>query len=380
MSRHFVETSQAVAQGAKLCKPAVIPMYPITPQTHIVETLADMINNGELDSEMIHVESEHSAISAALGASATGARVFTATASQGLALMHEILHVVSGMRLPVVMAVANRALSAPINIWNDHQDSISARDTGWIQFYAESAQEAIDSVIQAYKVAENNKVLLPAMVCIDGFSLSHVYEPVDFPQVREVGRFLPKLSMPYTLDTKKPVTMGPVGFPDTFMEFKHQEQEAMDAARGVIKDVNKEFKRKFGRSYGNGLIEEYHINDAEYAIVAMGSVCGTVRSTVDSLREQGEKVGMLKIRAYRPFPGDELLEACRNLKGVGVIDKNISLGHEGAVYTEIRSLLFNRDIVVNDFIAGLGGRDITPGDIASMYKKLRRHHKPEWML
>ncbi|MFO7711473.1 MAG: transketolase C-terminal domain-containing protein [Candidatus Woesearchaeota archaeon] len=357
--KKVMETSMAVAQAVKLCRPATIPMYPITPQTHIVENIAQFINDGELSSDMIHVESEHSAISAALGSSATGVRTFTATASQGLALMHEILHITSGMRLPVVMAVANRALSAPINIWNDHQDSMSARDTGWIQLYVESAQEALDTMIQAFRIAENKKVLLPAMVCIDGFTLSHVYEPVEVPQIREVGRYLPKFSPPYKLDPKKPITMGPVGFPDSFMTFKKQEQDAMTESLNVIRTANKDFKRQFKRGYGNGLIEEYKMSDAEHAIITMGSLCGTTRDAVDELRENGKKVGLLKIRTYRPFPADEIKKATKNLKSIVVIEKNISLGHEGAVYSDLRSTLYDTDIIINGYIAGLGGKDIT---------------------
>ncbi len=282
MVKKVIEASEAVAKGAALCRPTVIPMYPITPQTHIVERLADYINDGILDSEMIHSESEHSAISSTLGAQATGVRTFTATASQGLALMHEILFVVSGMRLPIVMAVANRALSAPINIWNDHQDSVSARDSGWLQLYVESSQEALDTVIMAYKIAENKDILLPIMVCLDGFTLSHVYEPVDIPSQKQVDSFLPTYKPIYSyLDPKKPITQGPIAFPDTFMELKKMQQDAMDLSLPIIEKINKEFKTAFGRNYGDGLIETYKIEDATSAIVGMGSMCGTARVVVD---------------------------------------------------------------------------------------------------
>jgi pyruvate ferredoxin oxidoreductase alpha subunit len=379
MSKQIMETSMAIAHAVKLCKPSVIPMYPITPQTHIVENISEFINNGDLKSEMIHVESEHSAISSAIGVSATGERVFTATASQGLALMHEILHIVSGMRLPIVMAVANRALSAPINIWNDHQDSISARDTGWIQIYAESAQEALDATIQAYKIAENKKVLLPAMVCVDGFTLSHIYEPVLVPQTREVGRYLPKLNLPYTLDPKRPVTMGPVGFPDSFIKFKKQQQDAMIYSKGVIKTAFKDYKKKFGFGEGDGLVEEYYTSDAEIVIAAMGSVCGTIRHTVNELREKGKKVGLLKIRTYRPFPDEEIQKACKNLKNLQVIDKDISLGQQGALYTDIKECLYATDVKVKSFIAGLGGRDITPKDIEAIFEN-KSKKDVEWLI
>ncbi len=381
MAKTVIEASMAVAIGAKLCKPAVIPMYPITPQTHIVERLADFINDGELDSNMIHVESEHSAISAALGASATGVRTFTATASQGLALMHEILHIVSGMRLPVVMAVANRALSAPINIWNDHQDSVSARDTGWVQIYAESAQEALDSVIHAYKIAEDKSILLPVMVCIDGFTLSHVYEPVDVPDQAKVNRFLPGYKPVYAyLDPKKPISQGPVGFPDSFMDFKKDEQDAMINAKNAIKKANSSFQSSFGRTYGNGVIEEYMTKDAEFIIAAMGSVCGTCRVVVDEMRKEGKKVGLLKVRSYRPFPKEDIIKACEKASGIAVIDKNISLGYEGALYSDLRSSIFDQKKIINGFIAGLGGRDITPNNIRYMLLSLKKQKEPEWIM
>jgi len=377
--KKVIETSQAIAEAVKICKPAVIPMYPITPQTHIVERLAEFINDGILDSEMIHVESEHSAISAALGAEATGVRTFTATASQGLALMHEILYVVSGMRMPVVMAVANRALSAPISIWNDHQDSIGARDSGWIQLYAESAQEALDTVIQAYKISENRNVLLPSMVCIDGFTLSHVYEPVDIPSQQHVNEFLPKYNPLYKLDPKKPLTMGPIGFPDSFMYFRKQQQEAMNNVLSLIKGVNIEFKKAFGRSYGNGLIEGYKMNDAKYALVTMGSVSGTARVVVDELRKKGKKVGLIKIKTFRPFPERDIINVTKNLKGVAVIDKNISPGYHGALYSEIRNSLYNSRIKITSFIAGLGGRDITKNHLINALQNIEKTSKVEWM-
>ncbi len=380
--KKVIEASTAVALGVKLCNPAVIPMYPITPQTHIVERLADYINDGLLKSEMIHVESEHSAISAALGSEATGVRTFTATASQGLALMHEILFVVAGMRLPVVMAVANRALSAPINIWNDQQDSISERDTGWIQLYVESAQEALDTIIQAYKIAENRKVLLPVMVCLDGFTLSHVYEPVDIPEKKDVDKFLPKYNPLFKLNPEKPVTMGPIGFPNTYMEFRKATHEAMLNAIDIIKNANNDFKKSFNRSYGNGLIETYKINDAEYAVATMGTACSTTRIVVDELRKQGKKVGLIKIKSFRPFPKQEIISCCQNIKGIAVIDRNISLGNEGALLTEFKSAFYNQNKkpIINGFIAGLGGRDITPDHIKTAFKKVENSNDIEWLL
>lgn len=356
--RKVVEASMAVATAVKLCSPAVIPSYPITPQTHIVEHLADFISNGELNSEMIHAESEHSALSAAIGAQATGVRTFTATSSQGLALMHEVLFIASGMRMPIVMAVANRALSSPINIWCDQQDSISERDSGWLQFYVESSQEAFDTVIQAYKIAEDKMILLPVMVCLDGFTLSHVSEPVEFLTEQQVNSFLPKFKPLYRLDPAKPLTFGPIAYPDSYMYFKQQQEKAMADAIAVIRKVNNDFKKSFGHGYGDGLIEGYKLNDAKKAIVAMGTVCGTARIVVDELRKRGQKVGLLKIRCFRPFPREEIRKAVENVKSLAVIDRNVSFGSGGALATELKALLPGKD--VNGFVAGLGGRDITP--------------------
>lgn len=370
----------AVAEAVKLCKPVVVPAYPITPQTHIVERIADFVYDGEMDSELIDVESEHSALSAAIGAQAIGVRTFTATASQGLALMHEILFVASGMRLPIVMAIANRALSAPINIWNDHQDSIAARDSGWIQFYVESSQEALDTTIMAYKIAENKKILTPAMVCLDGFTLSHVYEPVDIPSQPEVDKFLPAYSPLYKLDPKKPISMGPIGYPNSFQYFKEDQHKAMQAAIPIIKAVNQEFKKELGRSYGNGLIEEYQLKGAEYAITAMGTVCGTARVVVDELRKKGIKVGLLKIKTFRPFPEEEIINATKNLKAIAVIDRNISLGQQGALFTEIKAIVDSK-IMINSFVTGLGGKDITPEMLKKAIDKTIKVKKEiiEWL-
>ena len=348
-------------------------------ETHIVERLAEYINNGILDSEMIHAESEHSALSAALGASATGVRTFTATASQGLALMHEILYVVSGMRFPVVMAVANRALSAPINIWNDHSDTMGARDSGWLQFYVESAQEALDTTIQAYKIAENKNILLPIMVCLDGFTLSHIWEPVDIPDQKQVDKFLPKFNPLYKLDPEKPVTMGPIGFPNSFMDFKETQQKAMLNAIPLIKKTNSEFKSKFKRSYGNGLIEEYKTLDAKKAIVCMGTICGTSRVLIDKLRKKGEKAGLIKIKSFRPFPEQELKKATEHIKELAIIDRSISLGSEGALFSEISSSLYEQKIKINGFIAGLGGRDITLMHLNKALSKTGKTKKTEWL-
>ncbi len=359
MTLKIEEASRAVAEAVKMCKPNVIPIYPITPQTHNAEALAEFVANGELDAEIIHVESEHSAMSAAIGASATGSRVYTATSSQGLKYMSEMLFVASGMRLPIVMMVANRALSAPINIWNDHSDSMAERDSGWIQLYVESTQEAVDRTIQAFKIAE--KTLIPVMVCMDGFVLTHVYENVNMPSQKEIDEFLPKIKMPFVLDTEKPVTMGPVGSPKHFMEIKEQQQQAMLDSLRIIRETDIEFAKKFSRKYA--FFEEYKTKDAEKIIVCMGTICGTARVVVDDLRVKGKKVGIIKLNVFRPFPKQELIkliEKCNKLKDLIVVDRAISVGNEGPVFTEIRDALFEnrKEINVKGYIAGLGGRDV----------------------
>ncbi len=378
--KEVVEASIAVAKAVKLCRVKVCPMYPITPSTHIPEKIAEFIFNGEMDAEMIHVESEHSAASAMIGSVATGVRSFTATSSQGLALMFEILPILSGMRLPCVMTVANRALSAPINIWNDHSDSVSARDQGWIQLWVESSQEALDATIQAFKISEHKDVLLPAMVNLDGFTLSHVWEPVDVPEQEKVDKFLPEFKPRDILDPENPKTFGPIGFPTHFMEFKQMQQKAMEKAEEVISEVNSEYKKRFGMGYGNGLIETYKADDAEYALIGMGSLCGTARVVVDKLRKNGLKAGLIRIRSLRPFPKKDLQKDAENLKGIAVIDRHISLGYEGPLYTDVKSALFGSDIKINSYIGGLGGRDITLQHIERTFNDLKNGKEGGWLL
>ena len=364
--KRVVEGSYAVAEAVKLCEPKVIAAYPITPQTHIVEELAKMIANGELDSEMIRVESEHSALSACVGAQALGVRSYTATSSQGLALMHEILFVASGMRLPIVMNIVNRTLSSPINIWNDQQDSFSARDSGWMQFYVESAQEVFDTTIQAFKIAE--EINLPAMVCMDGYILSHTFEPVKFLNKEEVKKFLPDYEPKIFLNPNKPMSQGPLGTPEHFMEFKKQQQEAMEKAKEIIKRVNREFASLSGRNYGNGLIETFNMENSEYALITLGSVVGTARALLEK-----ENMGLIKLKTLRPFPLDEIIKACENVRALGVLEKDVSLGYNGALYDEIRSALYSlgsRPKVLG-FIAGLGGKDITLNDMEMIMKKIK---------
>ena len=362
-----ISANKAIAEAVKLAKPKVIPVYPITPQTSISEYLAQFVADGDLRAEYIRVESEHSAISAAVGASGTGVRVFTATSSQGLALMHEILFAAAGLRNPIVMANANRALSAPLSIWNDQQDSISQRDTGWMQFYAENAQEALDLVLQAYRISENNEVLLPSMVCVDGFILTHTVEPVDIPLQETVDNFL----IPYQpkhayLDPEDPMSLGTFTDPNYYMEARYDMEVAMEGSKKVIRDVHKEFTEVFGREYD--LVEEYMCDDAEIILVAMGSICGTIKTVTDSLRAQGEKIGLLKVIAFRPFPKDEIQKAIKNAGKIAVLDKNISFGIGGVLYNEIKAKM---DVNASGFILGLGGRDVSPDDIKTIVNETR---------
>jgi pyruvate ferredoxin oxidoreductase alpha subunit len=356
--KKFLEGSHAVAEAVKLCKPGVISAYPITPQTHIVERLADFVANGEIDSQFINVESEHSAASVVLGASATGVRVFTATSSQGLILMSEVLFNIAGMRLPVILVCANRALSAPINIWNDHQDAISVRDSGWIQLFAENNQEAHDFVYQAYKLGENPKIMLPVMINMDGYILTHGMEPVEIPSQGLVDKFLPPYNPPYKLDIDNPLSMGLLGDPSVYLETRYALHKTMEDVLSFIPQIGDEFESIFGRK-GIKLVEEYSLEDAEIAIVAMGSVCGTIKDFIDTKRKNGEKIGLLRIITFRPFPKEKITQSLEDKKTVIVLDKAISLGSEGPLYTEIKSLLFDKEQRVNGFIAGLGGRDIT---------------------
>ncbi|MCD6434596.1 MAG: pyruvate ferredoxin oxidoreductase [Candidatus Diapherotrites archaeon] len=374
--KRVIETSHAIALAVKLARVKVIPMYPITPQTHIVERLAEFINNGTLDAKMIHVESEHSAISALQGALLSNVRAFTATSSQGLALMFEILQIISGMRLPAVMVIANRALSAPINIWNDHSDAFAVRDQGWMQIFAETAEEALDSVLMAYKLAESKEVQIPIMVNIDGYSLSHVYEPVDIPSQTLVDSFLPKFKLEDYLDINNPKTFGPIGFPDSYMYFKEAQHKAMKNAEKRIKEINREFKKKFKRSYGNGLVEEYKIEDAETVFVCLGSICGTAREAVDQLRVKGKKAGLLKLRYIRPWPSKSIRKALNKAEKIAVFDRAFSFGSEAPLYTELKATL--QDKQINSYVVGLGGRDVTIEHFKKAYRMCSKN-KNGWL-
>ncbi len=371
--KEFQEGSRAVAEIVKLCKPGVISAYPITPQTHIVEELAQMVSNGELNAQFVNVESEHSAASVVLGAVATGVRAFTATSSQGLFYMAEVLFNISGLRLPLVMTCANRAISAPINIWNDQQDSVSLRDSGWVQLYAENIQEAVDLHLVAYRLSEDKSIMLPVMVCMDGFILTHGMETVDIPAQEEVDKFLPPYKPLYKLDTAEPLTIGMLADPDYYMETRFAIQETFKDTLKMIPKVNGEFKNHFGRDYKDGLIEEYYTKDAEKVIVAMGSVCGTIKEVVDAQRTKGKKVGLLKVISYRPFPYARVYEVLKDVPRVAVLDKAISPGAYAPLAIEVKASFSSKKKspkVISSFIAGLGGRDITLESIKEIFSKL----------
>lgn len=369
-NKEVMEGSHAVAHAIKGCDPEVISAYPITPQTHIVEKLSQFVADGELDGEYVKVESEFSAMSSSVGASATGARTFTATSSQGLILMNEVLYNASGLRLPIVMDVANRALGAPINIWNDHSDSMGVRDSGWLQLYAETNQEALDMTIQAYEIAEDEDVMLPAMVCMDGYILTHTYEPVDIPSEEKINEFLSPYEPRHKLDPNNPKSLGTVGFPEDYMEFRYQQQDAMNNAREKIKEVFADYSDKFNRDQ-RGLVEEYRTDDAEIILISLGSIMGVVKETVDALREEGKKIGAIKVRAFRPFPANELIDAIKGADVVAVLDKNISIGKKGALFTELKDELYSSEInpLAMNFILGLGGRDVPEDSIRDIVKK-----------
>lgn len=369
--RSVMEGSHAIAEAAKVCKPAVVSAYPITPQTHIVEDISQMIANGDLPNcEYVRTESEFSAASVIQGAQAAGARSFSATSSQGALLMYEVIFSIAGMRLPCVMAMANRAISSPINIWNDHQDAISARDSGWIQLWAEDNQEAADMIIQAYKIGENPKIMLPVMVNLDGFLITHLFEPVEMYDQKTVDEFLPPYNPQYKLDPKQPVSMGALAQPEYYTEARYMVHNAQIRAKPVIEEVASEFGKKFGR-YKGGLIDTYKMEGAKIALVAMGSIIGTMKDAVDEMRDAGVPVGIVKIRTYRPFPVEALRNALKDCEIVCVLDRNISMGAEGAVFTDLKGALYNasKSPTMLGFIIGLGGRDTTVEDIRNLVKK-----------
>ena len=361
------EVSIAVAEAVAQCNVDVISAYPITPQTHIVEHLSELVANGKLDAEYIWVESEHAALSVCIGASATGARTFTSTSSQGLFFMYENIFIASALRLPIVMVLVNRSASAPISIWNDHMDVMTVRDTGWIQIFVENGQEAVDFIYQAYRIAE--KALIPVLINMDGFRLSHMIEPIEFLDDDLVKKFVPPLKMKYKLDPKSPITIGAVGVPEIYTEAKKAQDEAFKASMPIICRVMREFGKLTGRIYRP--IETYYMEDAEIALLIMGSLAETAMNAVDELRAQGKKVGLIRIRLWRPFPHREFIKAIGKIKVLCVVDRAVSHGSTGApVGIEVRSALYlskKRPRVVN-FIAGLSNRDVTKEDFMEMFE------------
>ncbi|MDR0549965.1 MAG: pyruvate ferredoxin oxidoreductase [Deltaproteobacteria bacterium] len=365
-----IEVSLAVAEAVKLCDADVVAAYPITPQTHIVEHLSELVANGELDAAYIPVESEHSAMSSCIGSSAAGARTFTATSSQGLALMNEMIYIAPVLRTPIVLAIANRALSAPINIWNDHSDIMSVRDAGWIAVFAENGQEALDLTIMAFKIGERPDVRLPVSLNIDGFTLSHFIEPIIIPDHEEVQAFLPPNEATVKLDVANPISIGLLANPETYTEIRKATDDILLASKDKVIEVFKEFGKAFGRHYR--VIETYRHEDAEIVLVTMGSISETAMTAIDEMREAGEKVGLIRIRLWRPFPVEELKAALVSAKVVAVVDRHMVMGApNGPVCLEIKSALYDalNPPKVFNFIMGLGGRDVRRVDFKTVVER-----------
>jgi len=364
------EGSRAVAEAVALCRPEVICAYPISPQTHIVEALGEMVKDGSLaPCEFINVESEFAAMSVAIGASAAGARSYTATASQGLLYMAEAVYNASGLGLPIVMTVANRAIGAPINIWNDHSDALSQRDSGWLQIFAENNQEALDLHIQAFRLGE--ELSLPVMVCMDGFILTHAYERVDIPTQEQVDAFLPPYEPRQVLDPAEPVSIGAMVGPEAFMEVRYLAHAKQMQALERIPQLAEEFHKVFGRTTG-GLIHTYRADDAETMVIAMGSVLGTIKDTVDEMRAAGHKIGVLGITSFRPFPLTEVAAALKHCKRFLVLEKSLAVGIGGIVATNVRMAVTGMGLKGYTVVAGLGGRAITVKSLTTLFEKAGR--------
>lgn len=373
--RQFVSGDEAVAIGVKLANPKVIAAYPITPQTIVVERLADMVESGEIDSEYMYVESEHSALSAVMGASVLGARTFTATSSQGLLYMAEVLYYAAGGRVPLVMMNANRSVALPWSIFGDQRDSLSQLDSGWIQVYVEDAQESLDMIVQAYAIAEHEKVLTPVMVNLDGFILTHTYESVEIPAQDDVNKFLPDFDLKQKMDLDNPKNLFFTSAPQHNIGFKYQQHKALLDSKEIINEVDARYKEIIGRGYG-GLVDAYFCEDAEHIILTLGSITGLVRDVVDELRDKGEKVGVLKIRYMRPFPEEEIRKHTKNAKSIAVLEKDISFGYQGTVYTNVLAALINKNVVSLNYIAGLGGRDIKKFEIEQIFEEISQIDSP----
>ncbi|NWG11841.1 pyruvate ferredoxin oxidoreductase [Candidatus Bathyarchaeota archaeon] len=371
MAQMIIDTANHIAgYAAKAARVKVVAAYPITPQTTVVEKIAEFVEEGKMDIEYIRVESEHSAMMACIGAAVTGVRTFTATSAHGLALMHEALHWASGSRLPIVMVVVNRAMGAPWSIMPDFSDSLSQRDTGWLQFYCADNQEVFDTIIQTYKLCENERVFLPAMVCLEGFILSHTYMPVKIPKQEEIDAFLPPYKSGWTLDLNDPISHANLVSPEWFMEFRYMIQEAMENAKQLIPKIDREYRERFGVEHG-GLIEKYRCEDADLLLLTMGTMGSDAKIAVDNLRKEGLKVGSARVRVFRPFPTEEIGKLAERAQMLTSIDRHISFGMEGFLATEIKASVFNRKDkpLVAGYIAGLGGRDVTSGTLEKIAKK-----------
>ena len=364
-----MEVSIAAAEAVKQANVDVISAYPITPQTHIVEHLSEIVANGELDAEFFCVESEHSALSVCVGAAATGARTFTCTSSQGLALMSEITYIASGLRLPMLMILSNRTLSAPLSIWNDHSDTMSIRDCGWIQFFVENGQEVYDHVFVSYRLGEDKNVLFPVIINMDGFILSHVIEPIELIPQDKIDQFLPPYQPVHRLHPDHPVTMGAFALPSIFAETKKAQEEALRASMPKILETWKTFGDMTGRYYQP--VETYKADDADTLLVTMGSCSETASVAVDKMREEGKSAGLVKLRLWRPFPFDEFKKATLHAKQLVVIDRAISVGACGPVASEVKAALYGEDQrpSIYNFVAGISGRDVTPSDFIKMVDK-----------
>ena len=373
MAREFLSGNEAFAYGVRLARPQVISAYPITPQTIVVEKLSEFVEDGSLKAEFIHVESEHSALSCAMGASSVGARAFTATSSQGLLYMAECLPYAAGGRFPIVMMNANRSTALPWNIYGDQRDSLSQLDSGWIQAYAENAQEALDLALMSFYIAEHKKVSTPFMANLDGFVLTHTYEVVDVPTQEQADEFLPSFETENKMSLDHPKNLGFSAGPDTNTFFKYKEHTGLLNVREVVKEAESRFESIFGRHY-TGLTESYRTEDADYILITLGSIAGLAREIVDKLREQGEKVGLLRIRYMRPFPNEEIAQAVKNAKSVAILEKDISFGNEGTVYTNVNSALQKSgvNIPTSNYIGGLGGKNISPQEIENIFEELKQ--------
>lgn len=371
--RRFLSGDEALAEGVRLCRPKVISAYPITPQTVVVERLSEMVEAKTLDAKYMHVESEHSALSAAMGASATGVRTFTATSSQGLLYMAEVLTYAAGGRFPIVMMNANRSTALPWNIYGDQRDSLALLDHGWIQAYAENNQEALDLTLMAYRIAEDKDVSTPFMINLDGFALTHTYETVDIPTQEEADSYLPQYSTANRFDFENPVNMAYSAGPATNKLFKFAEHDDMVKSIDVISNAEEEFEKIFGRHY-TGPVEAYRCEDAEFVLVTLGSIAGLARTVVDDLRENGTKAGLLKIRYMRPFPEKQIADALKFAKCFAVLEKDISFGFEGTVFTNVKSAMYSNraDVPGINFIGGLGGDDIAENDIEGIFEECEK--------